>query len=150
MIEEGDRVVVGLSGGKDSIALLVALAGIRRFLGREYTLKAVTLDPGFPGIENDYSALTRLCEELGVEHVIRQTRIGEVVFEDRKEKNPCSLCAKMRRGVLHEQTQLMDCNKLALGHHKDDAIETFMMNLTIEGRIACFQPGPTFRGGTSP
>ncbi|MEG2174751.1 MAG: ATP-binding protein [Oscillospiraceae bacterium] len=141
MIEAGDRVAVGLSGGKDSLAMLMGLAGLRRFLGVPYTLTAISLDMGFPGHENsDYTALASLCDRLEVPYVVRRTRIGEVVFAERKESNPCSLCAKMRRGVLHEETQRAGCNKLALGHHMDDALETFIMNLTIEGRIACFQP----------
>ncbi|MEG1850098.1 MAG: ATP-binding protein [Oscillospiraceae bacterium] len=140
MIEEGDRVAVGLSGGKDSVALLAGLAGLRRFLGVSFTLTAITLDPCFGGVETDYSPLEALCAELEVPYIIKRTRIGEVVFEERQEEHPCSLCAKMRRGVLHEQTKLAGCNKLALGHHMDDAIETFVMNLTVEGRIACYQP----------
>ncbi|MEG1774537.1 MAG: tRNA 2-thiocytidine biosynthesis TtcA family protein, partial [Oscillospiraceae bacterium] len=138
--EEGDRVAVGLSGGKDSVALLAGLAGLRRFLGVSFTLTAITLDPCFGGVETDYSPLEALCAELEVPYIIKRTRIGEVVFEERQEEHPCSLCAKMRRGVLHEQTKLAGCNKLALGHHMDDAIETFVMNLTVEGRIACYQP----------
>lgn len=140
MIEDGDKIAVGVSGGKDSLVLLTGLAGIRRFLGREFSLVAVTLDMGFPNGEMDFSPITEYCNSLGIEHVVRKTRIGEVVFEERKEKSPCSLCAKMRRGVLHEETKNLGCNKLALGHHMDDAIETFLMNLFIEARIACFQP----------
>jgi tRNA(Ile)-lysidine synthase TilS/MesJ len=140
MISPGDRVAVGLSGGKDSVALLVGLAGLRRFLGSDFSLTAVTLDMGFSDILQDAGPLSRLCESLDIPYRVVRTNIGKVVFETRREKNPCSLCTKMRRGALHEQCQLLGCNKLALGHHMDDALETFVMNLTIEGRIACFQP----------
>ncbi len=140
MISPGDRVAVGLSGGKDSVALLVGLAGLRRFLGVEFSMTAITLDMGFSNAPQDTGPLADLCEKLGIPlHVVR-TGIGNVVFHNRCEKNPCSLCAKMRRGALHEQCQTLGCNKLALGHHMDDALETFVMNLIVEGRIGCFQP----------
>ena len=140
MIEDGDRIAVGVSGGKDSMVLLSGLAGLRRFLGRDFSLVAITLEMGFPTGHMDFSPITEYCKELGIEHVVRQTRIGDIVFDERKEKSPCSLCAKMRRGILHEETKKNGCNKLAMGHHMDDAIETFLMNLSVEARIACFQP----------
>ena len=140
MISQGDRVAVGLSGGKDSVALLVGLAGLRRFLGVDFSLTAVTLDMGFSDALQDTEPLARLCDSLDVLYRVVRTNIGKVVFDTRCEKNPCSLCTRMRRGALHEQCQLLGCNKLALGHHMDDALETFVMNLTIEGRIGCFQP----------
>ena len=140
MISQGDRVAVGLSGGKDSVALLVGLAGLRRFLGVDFSLTAVTLDMGFSDDLQDTGSIAHLCDSLDVPYRVVRTNIGNVVFETRREKNPCSLCTRMRRGALHEQCQLLGCNKLALGHHMDDALETFVMNLTIEGRIGCFQP----------
>ncbi len=140
MLADGDRVAVGVSGGKDSVALLVTLARLRQFIGIDYSLSAVTLDPGFSGREEDYGPITALCAQYGVEHVVRRTQIGEIIFDIRKESNPCSLCARMRRGALHDAAKELGCNKLALGHHNDDAIETFLMNLYREGRIGCFQP----------
>lgn len=140
MLQDGDKVAVGVSGGKDSVALLVGLAGIRRYIGIHFDLAAITLDLGFDGIESDYTPIRQLCEELGVEYVEKATNIGHVVFDIRKETNPCALCAKMRRGALHDLAKELGCNKLALGHHYNDAIETFMMNLLIEGRIGCFAP----------
>lgn len=140
MIEQGDTIALGISGGKDSVALLVALVKLQRFLGVDYTLKALTLDPMFGGKATDFSPIQQLCDSLDVEYSIIPTNIGEIVFDIRKEKNPCSLCAKMRRGALHDAAKARGCNKIALGHHKDDAIETFMMNLFNEGRIGCFSP----------
>ena len=140
MLEDGDRVAVGVSGGKDSVALLTALAKLRDFIGIRYELTAVTLDPGFGGVETDYSPVAELCASLGVPYELRRTQIGEIVFDIRQEPNPCALCAKMRRGALHNAAKELGCNKVALGHHNDDAIETFLMNLYREGRIGCFQP----------
>jgi len=140
MIADGDRVAVGVSGGKDSVAMLVGLCRLRTFIGISYTVTAVTVDPGFSGVPTDYSAITRLCKDWGVEHVIRRSDLGDIIFRQRKESNPCSLCARMRRGMLHDMTNAAGCNKLALGHHYNDAVETFVMNLFHEGRIGCFQP----------
>lgn len=140
LIGDGDRIAVGVSGGKDSMVLLAGLAGMRRFYEKKYEVCAITLDPRFGGVENDYSAVERLCEKLGVEFRLIRTDIGEIVFDIRKEPNPCSLCAKMRRGALHDAAKAMGCNKIALGHNNDDAIETFIMNLFHEGRIGCFAP----------
>lgn len=140
MIQNGDRIAVGVSGGKDSLILLTGLIRLRRFLGVEYELAAITLDPRFGGIPGDYSSVAELCRESGVEYRLIPTNIGQVVFDIKKEPNPCSLCAKMRRGALHEAAKEMGCNKLALGHHYNDAVETFMMNLFNEGRIGCFAP----------
>lgn len=140
MIENGDRVAVGISGGKDSVALLVALVKMKQFLGIDYEVIGVTLDPGFNGVETDYSPIAKLCEELSVEYIIKRTQIGEVIFDIRKETNPCSLCARMRRGALHDTAKEYNCNKIALGHHSDDAVETFIMNLFNEGRVGCFSP----------
>lgn len=140
LIEDGDRIAVGVSGGKDSLVLLKALHGLKRFIGIDYELVAVTLDPRFGGKETDYSAVQAMCDGMGVPYVVRQTDIGEVVFDVFKAENPCSLCARMRRGALHELTKELGCNKLALGHNYDDVVETFMMNLFKEGRIGCFAP----------
>lgn len=140
LIQDGDRIAVGVSGGKDSLALLLGLIQLRRFIGIDYELAAVTLDPVFGGVEGDYSAVAKLCEENGVEYVVRKTHIGEIVFDIRNESNPCSLCARMRRGALHDLAKELGCNKVALGHHYNDAVETFMMNLFIEGQVGCFSP----------
>lgn len=140
MIEDGDTVAVGVSGGKDSVALLAGLAGVRRFIGIDFTLKAVTLDNCFNGEEGDFSPIADLCGSLGVEYILRRTDIGQIIFGERGESNPCSLCARMRRGMLHDTAKANGCNKIALGHHFDDAVETFLMNLFNEGRIGCFSP----------
>lgn len=140
LIENGDRIAVGVSGGKDSLVLLAGLAKMRRFYEKKYDLVCVTLDPRFGGAETDYTPVEKLCGELGVEFHLIKTDIGEIVFDIRKEPNPCSLCAKMRRGALHDAAKAAGCNKIALGHNYDDAIETFMMNLFQEGRIGCFAP----------
>lgn len=140
MLQDGDRVAVGVSGGKDSVALLQGLCMLRRFAGIDYTVTAITLDPGFGGKEGDYSAIQTLCDQLGVEYVLKRTQIGEIIFDVLKEENPCSLCARMRRGALHDAAIEAGCNKIALGHHYNDAVETFMMNLFQQGRIGCFAP----------
>ncbi len=138
MLEPGDRVAVGLSGGKDSLITLLVLARLREFLPVPYELTAVTLDLGVPGM--DFSPVADYCASLGVPYTIEESHIYQVIFEDRKEPNPCSLCAKMRRGALVRAAKEQGCNKLALGHHYDDAVETFAMSLLYEGRLACFQP----------
>ena len=140
LIQDGDRIAVGVSGGKDSLALLLGLIQLRRFIGIDYELVAITLDPMFGGVEGDYSAVARLCEENGVEYVLQRTHIGEIVFDIRKEPNPCSLCAKFRRGALSTTMNRLGLNKIALGHHQDDAVETMVMSLFLEGRVSCFQP----------
>ena len=128
LIQNGDKIAVGFSGGKDSVVLLKGLSMLRRFIGIDYDIVAITIDPQFDGVPGDYSQASALCDELGVEHIITRSDIGEIVFGIRKEKNPCSLCAKMRRGALHDAAKEAGCNKVALGHHYDDAIETFLMN----------------------
>lgn len=140
MIQDGDRIAVGVSGGKDSLLLLIGLSELRRFIGIDYEIVAITLDPQFGGVQGDYSAVDELCREKGIEYKLIRTDIGQVVFDIRHEENPCGLCAKMRRGALHDATKAAGCNKLALGHHYNDAVETFMMNLIHEGRIGCFAP----------
>ncbi len=138
MIEEGDRIAVGVSGGKDSLALLCALRGLQRFYPKKFDIVPINLYMGFPNETNEISRA--LCEELGLELKVIQSEIYAVVFEVRKEKHPCSLCANMRRGALHNAAKELGCNKLALGHHFDDAVETIIMNLFIEGRFDCFDP----------
>ena len=140
MLANGDVVAVGVSGGKDSVALLAGLAGVRRFLGVEFRLEAITLDNCFDGVETDFTPIQQLCDRLEVPYTLRRTDIGKIIFQDRGESNPCSLCARMRRGLLHDQAKALGCNKIALGHHYDDAVDTFIMNLFNEGRIGCFQP----------
>lgn len=140
MIENGDRIAVGVSGGKDSLALLVGLCELRRFYGKDFTVTAVTADMCFGGVETDYSAVNAICDGYGVEYVVRRTQLGEIIFDVRREENPCSLCARMRRGILHDCAKEAGCNKIALGHHLDDAAETFMMNLLSGGRAECFAP----------
>ena len=128
MIDDGDKIAVGVSGGKDSLALLYALARLRSFYPKHFAVIAITLDYRFGGMDGDYSEIQKLCDSLDVKYNIR------------KEKNPCSLCAKMRRGILHDTAKEYGCNKIALGHHLDDAAETFMMNLLNGGTIKCFSP----------
>ncbi len=140
MIETGDKVAVGVSGGKDSVALVAALSKLRKYCNTPFELFAITIDPRFGGKQTDYSILTEYLNSLDVEHHIVLSDIGEIVFDIRKEKHPCSLCAVLRRGALHSEAQRLGCNKIALGHHLDDAIETFYMNLFTEGRIDCFSP----------
>lgn len=140
MIKNGDRIAVGLSGGKDSVALLAGLCRLRDFIGIDYELTAITIDPCFGGVWTDYTQIERLCESYSVPHIIKRSDLGNVIFNVRREKNPCSLCARMRRGMLHDLCNENGANKLALGHHYDDAVETFIMNLFHEGRIGCFQP----------
>ena len=137
MIQEGDKIAVGVSGGKDSLVLLRLLAGLREYFNKPFSLEAITIDMG---LGMDYSAVETLCRELNVPYTIVKTEIAPIIFEHRKEKNPCSMCAKMRRGALNQAILDRGFNKLALGHHYDDAVETFVMNLLFEGRIGCFQP----------
>ena len=138
MILEGDRVAVGVSGGKDSMLLLLALSHLRRFYPRHFELEAVTVELGFEGM--DFTPVKELCEKLEVPYTCLRTDIKEVVFDVRREDNPCSLCAKMRRGAINDLIRQRGVNKLALGHHFDDAVETFMMSLLFEGRLSCFRP----------
>lgn len=137
MVEAGDRIGVGVSGGKDSVALLAFLAELRKYNSKPFELQAITIDMG---LGMDYSAIEKFCRELDVPFTLVKTEIGPVIFDYRKEKNPCSMCAKMRRGALNQALLDNGLNKLALGHHYDDAVETFLMSLLYEGRISCFQP----------
>ena len=138
MIGPNDRIAVGVSGGKDSLLTLVALAQLRRFYPIPFSLEAITLEMGMPGM--DFSPVAALCEKLQVPYQRIQVPVYQIVFEERREKNPCSLCAKLRRGSLHTALTERGIHKIALGHHYDDAIETLLMNLLFEGRIGCFQP----------
>lgn len=138
MIDDGDRIAVGISGGKDSLTLLYALAGMRRFYPKHYELEAVTVNLGFEGF--DLSNIKLLCDELGVHYTIINTEIAKIVFQDRKETNPCSLCAKMRKGALNEAIKELGCNKVAYAHHKDDVVETMLLSLIFEGRFHSFSP----------
>lgn len=140
MIQDGDHIAVGVSGGKDSMVLLMGLTELRRFIGIDYKLTAITIDPLFDGERTDYSSIAELCAKGGVDFKLIETDIARIVFDIKKDPNPCSLCAKLRRGALHTATKELGCNKLALGHNYNDAVETFMMNLFNEGRIGCFAP----------
>lgn len=140
MIEPGDAVCVGVSGGKDSLCLALALHHLSRYYELPFTVQALTLDPCFSGVETDYSHVEALFAAEGIPYTIQRTNIGRVVFELRQEKNPCALCANLRRGALNEGARRLGCNLVALGHHLDDAVETFFMNLFTEGRIGCFSP----------
>lgn len=137
MIEDGDKIAVGVSGGKDSLVLLCALAELSRYYPKKFTVTALTLDMGY---KSDYSKIQVLCDSLGVEFKVKYTNIKEIVFDIRNETNPCSLCAKMRRGSLNDFAIENGCRKVALGHHNDDVLETFLLSLMHEGRIHCFSP----------
>lgn len=138
MIEAGDRIAVGVSGGKDSLTLLRLLAAIREYYPKPFTLEAFTINLGLPAM--DYGPVADFCRSLEVPYTEIPTQIGPIIFDHRKEKNPCSMCAKMRRGALHAALVERGIHKVALGHHFDDAVETFLMSLLFEGRISCFQP----------
>ena len=135
MIRPGEKIAVGVSGGKDSLVLLQLLAGLRQYM--DFQLEAITIDMG---LGMDYSSVAGWCEGLGVPYTIVKTEIGPIIFDHLKEKNPCSMCAKMRRGALNQAILERGIHKIALGHHYDDAVETFLMSLLYEGRISCFQP----------
>ena len=137
MIKPGDKIAVGVSGGKDSLVLLVLLAGLKKYFNKPFELEAITIDMG---LGMDYSGIQALCDQWEVPYTVVKTEIGPIIFDYRKEKNPCSMCSKMRRGALNQAILDKGFNVLALGHHYDDAVETFMMSLIYEGRISCFQP----------
>lgn len=142
MIQEGDRIAVGVSGGKDSLTLLATLAKLADFYPKHFTVEAFTLDMGHVdgGEGMDFAPVAAYCEKLGVPYTLLPSEIHHIIFDLRKEKNPCSMCAKMRRGALHNAIRERGITKIALGHHFDDAIETFFLSLFYEGRISCFQP----------
>ncbi len=138
MIRDGDVIGVGISGGKDSLVLLIALCELKRFLPIHYSIRAIHVDLGFDG--GSIRESRRICEHYGIPLHIVKTQISRVIFEERKEKNPCSLCSKMRRGALGNAARELGCNLLALGHHRDDVVETLLLNLFYAGRIATFEP----------
>ena len=138
MIEEGDKIAVGVSGGKDSLLLLLALHHLQGYYPRHFDLEAITIELGFEGM--DFTPVAELCRELDIPYTCLKTDIKEVVFKVRKENNQWSLCAKMSRGARNEAIGQRGINKLALGHHFDDAVETFMLSLLFEGRLSCFRP----------
>ena len=138
MIEEGDKIAVGISGGKDSLTLLCALANLRRFYPKKFELYAITVDLGFDNLNLD--KISEFCKDLEVEYSIVKTDIANIVFNERKEKNPCSLCAKMRKGALNDAMKQKGINKIAYAHHKDDVVDTMMMSLIYEGRFHTFSP----------
>ena len=140
MIAPGDRIAVAVSGGKDSMYLLYALLSLKRYYPKPFELTAVTIDPGFNGQEGDYSAVTAFCTEQGIRHIIKHSDLYQTIFEEHRPTSPCSLCARMRRGMLHNLCVQHDLNKIALGHHLDDAVQTVLMNLFYGGRIGCFSP----------
>lgn len=138
MIRAGDRIAVGVSGGKDSLMLLYALSLYKMYMKIPFEIEALTLGIGLEPM--DYSPVSALCDKLGVPYTLKQTDISDIIFNQRKEKNPCALCAKMRRGALNELAVERGCNKVALGHHRDDALETLLLSLFYEGRLHTFQP----------
>lgn len=138
MIQPGDRIAVGLSGGKDSLALLFALSGLAKQPDMNFELNAVLVDMGFEGF--DSTPLANFCDSIGVPFTCVKTELGKVIFEERKEQSPCSMCAKMRRGILNRTLKELNCGKLALGHHRDDFINTWLLSLLREGRFHTMQP----------
>lgn len=140
LIRDGDHICVAVSGGKDSLVMLNGLIMLKNFIGIDYQITALTIDPQFSGKEGNYSCVADFCENIGVNYHVEKTHIGEIVFDIRNEKNPCSLCARMRRGALYNSATELGCNKISLGHNYDDVVETFIMNLFTEGRIGCFSP----------
>ena len=138
MIEDGDKIAIGVSGGKDSLTLLRLMAELKKYYPKHFDIEAVTIDLGLPGM--DFSGVEAFCRSLDVPYTVVKTEIGPIIFDYRHEKNPCSMCAKMRRGALNQLIREKGIHKIALGHHYDDAIETFFMSLIFEGRLSCFQP----------
>ena len=138
MIEDGDHIAVGISGGKDSLTLLYALRGLQRFYPKKFKLSAITVNLGYEKF--DMEPLKKLCNELDVPYTVVNTDIAHILFEERKESNPCSLCAKMRKGALNDAVKELGCNKVAYAHHKDDIIETMLLSLIFEGRFHSFSP----------
>ena len=138
MIQDGDRIAIGISGGKDSLSLLYALHGLQRYYPKKFDLEAITVDLGHPDF--DVSSIHSLCETMRVPYTVVKTEIARIVFDERNEKNPCSLCAKMRKGALNDTIKKLGCNKIAYAHHKDDIVETMMMSLIYEGHFYSFPP----------
>jgi tRNA(Ile)-lysidine synthase TilS/MesJ len=140
LIRDGDKIAVGVSGGKDSVVLLKLLAEYKRFSPEKFDLVAITVDLNFTDQQCDFSPIRTLCEELNVEYHVQKTDIGQIVFDVRKETNPCALCSKMRKGALNTLAKELGCNKVALGHHADDLVDTMMLSLLYEGRLSTFAP----------
>lgn len=138
MIDDGDHIAIGISGGKDSLTLLYALNGLMKFYPKEFTITAITVDLGFDGF--DLSPVSELCERFSIPYTIIHTEIGKILFDTRKETNPCALCAKMRKGALNQAAKDLGCNKVAYAHHMDDIIETMLLSLIYEGRFYSFSP----------
>ena len=138
MIEEGDRIAIGISGGKDSLTLLYAMQGLQKFYPKRFELEAVTVDLGYPGF--DLEPIRQLCQKLQVPYNVIPTQIGKIVFEERQESNPCALCAKLRKGAFNDRIKELGCNKVAYAHHKDDMVETMLLSLMYEGRFHSFLP----------
>lgn len=138
MIEDGDKIAIGVSGGKDSMTLLTAMAQLQKFYPKKFTLEAISLTMGIGN--TDFSPVAEYCRQIGVNYTVKDTLIGKIVFEIRQEKNPCSMCANLRRGALHNISKKLGCNKVALGHHRDDAIETLLLSTFYEGNIHTFSP----------
>ena len=138
MIEEGDKIAIGLSGGKDSITLLMGLKALQRFYPKHFTIIAVSVNPGFEFFDTTF--LQNICQNIGIEYIEVESHIKEIVFEIRKEKNPCSLCANLRRGILNSTAIQHNCNKIALGHNEDDVLETFFLNMLYAGNLSTFSP----------
>ena len=140
MINDGDKIAVGVSGGKDSVVLLKLLAEYKRFSPERFDLLAITVDLNFDDRPTDFSPIKNLCDQLGVDYLIEKTDIGKIVFDIRKESNPCALCSKMRKGALNNLAKSKGCNKVALGHHADDLTDTLLLSLFYEGRLSTFAP----------
>lgn len=140
MINENDKIAICVSGGKDSVFLLYALNTIKKYYPINFDVVAISVDPGFGNVQTDFSSVEELCKNLGVEYFIKRTELATIIFDIRKETHPCSLCARIRRGILHNMALEMGCNKIALGHNLEDATETFIMNLFDCGNIGCFAP----------
>ena len=138
MIEDGDKIAIGISGGKDSLTLLQAMHGLMRFYPKKFTIHAITVDLGFQNL--NLEKISEMCESLDVPYTILKTEIAKIVFDNRKESNPCSLCAKMRKGALNEEIKRLGCNKVAYAHHKDDVVETMLLSMIFEGRFHSFSP----------
>ena len=140
MIQDGDRIAIGVSGGKDSLALLAAMARFKDFYPKKFEIVAISIDMRFGDEDGDFSEIRNLCDRLGVEYIVKPTNLGRLIFDVRQESNPCSLCSKMRRGALNKAAVEAGCNKVALGHHLDDVAETFIMNLLNGATLDCFMP----------
>lgn len=138
LIQKGDKIAIGISGGKDSLSLLYVLSQYKKYILNDFEIVAIAVD--LSGGKNDYSKIKEFCENLNVDFIIVPSNVFEIVFEIRKEKNPCSLCANLRRGLLNSKAKELGCNKAALGHHRDDLIETFLLSLFFEGRMSTFKP----------